>query len=98
MDQRPDYPSEPPERPPLAEEPDTPIDDGEEITWLPAAEAARRAEPRRTGQGSVLAAAMLAVGEILEPEKTQVEIQQENDDPEPDLPVTLDFGELPPLN
>ena len=98
MEGRPDYPNEPPARPPLAPEPDAPEVEGEEITWLPAAEAVRREEPRRTGQGSVLAAAMLAVGEILEPEKTQVEIQQENDDPEPDLPVTLDFGDLPPLN
>ncbi len=78
-----DYPNEPPRRPPLAEEPDG---DGSDPP-----------PPRRGGQGSVLGAAMLAVGDIIEPEKTKVEIQQENDDPEPDLPVTLDFGDLPPL-
>ena len=98
VEQPSDYPTEPPQRPPLAPEPDGPEGAGEEITWLPAAEAARRGEPRRAGQGSVLGAAMLAVGEILEPDKIRVEIQQENDDPEPDLPFTLDFGDLPPLN
>ncbi len=79
-----DYPNEPPRRPPLAEEPDG---DGSD----------RPRAPRQSGQGSVLAAAMLAVGDIIEPEKTKVEIQQHDDDPEPDLPVTLDFGDLPPL-
>ncbi len=48
--------------------------------------------------GSALGAAMVALGEILEPEKTRVELQQEDDEPEPDLPFTLDFGDLPPLN
>ena len=51
------------------------------------------------GAGAVvLGAAMIAVGEILEPEKTTVEIVQMNDDPEPDLPFDLDFGDLPPLS
>ena len=51
------------------------------------------------GPGAVvLGAAMIAVGEILEPEKTTVEIVQTNDDPEPDLPFDLDFGDLPPLS
>tara|TARA_B100000700_G_C14803874_1_gene741922 strand:- start:534 stop:767 length:234 start_codon:yes stop_codon:yes gene_type:complete len=50
------------------------------------------------GTGSVvLGAAMIAMGEILEPEKTTVEIVQTNDDPEPDMPFDLDFGDLPPL-
>ena len=97
-----DYPSEPPKRPPLAEEPDEPEASAdpiaENMVWLPPVTEARPSPPRRTGQGSVLGAAMLAVGDILEPEKTKVEIQQENDDPEPDLPFTLDFGDLPPLN
>jgi len=48
--------------------------------------------------GSALGAAMVAVGEILEPEKTRVVFQQEDDEPEPDLPFTMDFGHLPPLN
>ena len=47
--------------------------------------------------GSAIGAAMVALGEILEPEKTRVEIQQEDDEPEPDLPFTIDFGDLPPL-
>ena len=33
-----------------------------------------------------------------EPEKTKVEIQQEDDEPEDDPPFELDFGDLPPLN
>jgi len=50
------------------------------------------------GAGAVvLGAAMIAMGEILEPEKTTVEIVQTNDDPEPDMPFDLDFGDLPPL-
>lgn len=58
---------------------------------------AERKKPK--GQGAVvLGAAMIAVGEILEPEKTAVEIVQTNDDPEPDLPFDLDFGDLPPLS
>ncbi|WP_419924762.1 hypothetical protein [Candidatus Poriferisocius sp.] len=50
-----------------------------------------------TSAGSAVGAAMVALGEILEPEKTRVEIQQEDDEPEPDLPFTIDFGDLPPL-
>ncbi len=40
---------------------------------------------------------MLAVGEILEPEKTTVEIIQTDDEPLDDLPFSIDFGDLPPL-
>lgn len=47
--------------------------------------------------GSAIGAAMVALGEILEPEKVRVEIQQEDDEPEPDMPFTIDFGDLPPL-
>ena len=50
------------------------------------------------GATTVLAAAMLAVGDILEPEKTTVEIEQANDDPIDDLPFDIDFGDLPPLD
>ncbi len=50
-----------------------------------------------TSAGSAIGAAMVALGEILEPEKTRVEVQQEDDEPEPDLPFTIDFGDLPPL-
>jgi hypothetical protein len=75
-------------------EPVPPGEDGEE-TPEPAA------APKRSkggAQGGVLAAAMLALGEILEPEKTIIEIEQESDDPIDDPPFTLDFGDLPPLN
>ncbi len=47
--------------------------------------------------GSAIGAAMVALGEILEPEKVRVEIQQEDDEPLDELPFTLDFGDLPPL-
>jgi hypothetical protein len=47
----------------------------------------------------VLGAAMIAVGEILEPEKTSVEIAQPADDTGPDDVMGLvDFGGLPPLD
>jgi len=57
----------------------------------------------RTKSGSAtvaLGAAMVAVGEILEPEKTTVEIEQVSDDPlDPEGLDHLDvtFGELPKL-
>jgi len=51
------------------------------------------------GAGSViLGAAMIAVGEILEPDKTSVEITEVSDDHEPDPPLGLNFGDLPPLD
>ena len=46
----------------------------------------------------ILGAAMMAVGEILEPDKTSVEISEASDDHEPDPPLGLNFGELPPLD
>ena len=60
------------------------------------AQGSEKKKPKGTGD-VVLGAAMIAIGEILEPEKTTVEIIQTNDDPEPDLPFDLDFGDLPPL-
>jgi hypothetical protein len=45
---------------------------------------------------SVLAAAMLAVGEIIEPSNTHVEIVAEA--PALNLPLDIDFGDLPPLD
>ena len=69
----------------------------DELTWnwvpAPLAEA-----PRKRVAGSILGAAMLGLGEIIEPEKTKVEIQQEDDRPLDDAPFELEFGELPPLN
>ena len=40
---------------------------------------------------------MVAVGEILEPEKTTVEIEQTSDDPHGD-DLRLTFGDLPALD
>ena len=58
-----------------------------------------RPRPRR--QSSVLGAAMIAVGEILEPEKTRVDIESHAEapsDPSHGLPFELDFGDLPELD
>lgn len=61
-------------------------------------EPARPPKKVKGGATTVLGAAMLAVGDILEPEKTTVEIVQTNDDPIDDLPFDIDFGNLPPLD
>lgn len=73
-------------------------DDELEYVWIDQPPYRTPPPVRKTGQGSILAAAMLAMGEILEPEKTKVVIEQADDDPLDDLPFTLDFGDLPPLN
>ncbi len=51
----------------------------------------------RGGGGMMLSAAMLALGDLLEPQKTTVEIEQTADDPIDELPFNIDFGDLPPL-
>ena len=57
------------------------------------------ASKKTKGPGAViLGAAMIAVGEILEPDKTSVEITEASDDHEPDPPLGLNFGDLPPLD
>lgn len=54
---------------------------------------------KKGGSGvTVLSAAMLAVGEILEPEKASVEIAEMADDTGDDLDLELSFGDLPPLD
>ena len=50
------------------------------------------------GSATMLGAAMLAIGDIFEPEKTTVEIIQTDDDPIDDPPFDLNFGDLPPLD
>lgn len=56
-------------------------------------------ETKAKGSGAViLGAAMLAVGEILEPEKTSVEITEVSDGHVPDERLDLHFGDLPPLD
>ena len=57
--------------------------------------------PKRRSAGStvpVLAGMMLAVGEIIEPEKTHVELTVEDSKPVEEDPLELDFGALPPLD
>lgn len=63
-----------------------------------SAEAVAARKKSGGGSTNILAAAMLAVGDILEPEKTTVEIVQTNDDPLDDLPPNINFGDLPPLD
>ena len=76
--------------------PDQPTDDPE----LAAFE--ERLETPRLKRGTAaaapaLAAAMLAVGEVIEPDKTEAVGEMQSSDPvDPDL--ALDFGALPPLD
>ncbi len=51
-----------------------------------------------SGASTVLGAAMIAVGEILEPEKATVEMVQPGNDEPGDDPFELEFGHLPPLD
>ncbi|MCP5025532.1 MAG: hypothetical protein GY929_04530 [Actinomycetia bacterium] len=61
-------------------------------------EPAPRRRPR-AGNAPILAAAMLAVGEIFEPEKTEVELEMADlGEGLTDLPISIDFGDLPDLN
>lgn len=53
---------------------------------------------RPTAGGSIMAAAMLGLGEVIEPNKTSVEIEQVADDEPDDLPFKVDFGDLPSLS
>ncbi|MGI9577629.1 MAG: hypothetical protein ACR2OH_05490 [Microthrixaceae bacterium] len=77
-------------------DPPPPEDDGDDVAS--AAEDVPGPKSKGGGSATVLGAAMLAVGEIFEPEKTTVEIVQTNDDPIDDLPFSIDFGDLPPLD
>lgn len=80
----------------MLEPPDSPPEGDEEDV-----EPAKVRDPKKIrggGGAGVLGAAMLAVGDIFEPEKTDVEIVQTNDDPIDDLPFNIDFGDLPPLD
>ncbi len=59
--------------------------------------APRRRPPARGVP--ILAAAMLAVGEVLEPERTEVELEVADlGEGLADLPIAIDFGHLPDLN
>ena len=78
----------------VLDEPETPVGEAP-LTPIPAAHATRRG----IATSSVLAAAMFAVGEILEPEKASVEIHEEapKDLLDPPGALDLDFGNLPDL-
>ena len=80
----------------MAIEPDaTPEPDGEfRDTPLPAAS---RITKSSSGAVTVLSAAMIAVGEILEPEKANVEMEQPADSLDDDSGLDLSFGDLPPI-
>lgn len=50
-------------------------------------------------RGSLVAAAMLGLGQVIEPEKTKVVIEQTNDDPwGDDADLDLSFDRLPPVD
>ena len=56
-------------------------------------------DSRPKGSGAViLGAAMLAMGEIIEPDKTSVEIAEVADEYVTEKGIDLDFGELPPID
>ena len=56
-------------------------------------------DSRPKGSGAViLGAAMLAMGEIIEPDKTSVEIAEVADEHVPEKGIDLNFGELPPID
>ncbi|MEM9200463.1 MAG: hypothetical protein AAGC53_02335 [Actinomycetota bacterium] len=59
--------------------------------------AATRITKSSSGAVTVLGAAMIAVGEILEPEKASVEMEQPADDLDDDSGLDLSFGDLPPI-
>lgn len=67
---------------------------------LPEEDLPARSKARRSVAGAALAASMLGVGEIIEPEKTSVDIEQVADAPDDldDGLLNLDFGDLPPLS
>jgi hypothetical protein len=57
--------------------------------------------PRPPRRSSVLGAAMIAVGEIIEPEKTTVDIEIQVEASDQDchfLPFVVGFGDLPELD
>jgi len=83
---------------PLPADDDEPTDETDQPAVAADDPSARVQRKSIGGSTNVLAAAMLAIGDILEPEKTTVEIVQTNDDPLDDLPPNINFGDLPPLD
>lgn len=72
----------------------------EEMNLIVDGDVPGPSKTKRTFGGAVLAAGMLGLGEVIEPTKTDVEMEQvaESPDPEDDPLAGLSFGELPPLN
>ena len=60
--------------------------------------AATRITKKSGGAATVLGAAMIAVGEILEPQNTNVELEQPADSLDDDSELDLTFGDLPPID
>jgi len=64
---------------------------------LPFASRKAKAAKKGSGTSAMLGAAMVAVGEVLEPEKAKVELAQPSDE-RGDDGLDLDFGHLPNLD
>lgn len=77
-------------------EPDDETDETQEFRDGPLPAATRIAKSSG-GRGGVLGAAMIAVGEILEPQNTRVEVEQPADASGDDSGLDLSFGDLPPI-
>ena len=71
------------------------------ISWLEETVVDRAGPKPPLRRSSVLGAAMIAVGEIIEPEKTRVDIEIRSEVPSDqpyDLPFEVGFGDLPDLD
>jgi hypothetical protein len=87
-------PAPPPDERPMR------VDGG--VQWLEET-VVEPVRPARRPQrhSSVLGAAMIAVGQIIEPEKTRVDIEiqvESSDESSLDLPFVIGFGDLPDLS
>ena len=91
-----------PHEPPVGEAEQIPRADADSSGDFVSAEeaAAQMQRKKRAGgvRGGVVGAAMLAVGEIIEPHKAEVSIEQQADVDTDDPLAGLDFGSLPPLS
>jgi hypothetical protein len=77
--------------------PEHELDDDAEAFRDTPLPAASRITKSSSGAVTMLSAAMIAVGEILEPEKASVEIEQPSDSTDDDAGLDLSFGDLPPI-